>query len=115
LNDSLQALVISGDGRGLPFAHLLWAGGVEVVYFSPSDEKKGSVSDDGLTHARSWRPHLLSSHFIVCDDVVMGRKCVRAINSRSRTKKPKVLYMVDVVLPQAIPVHRKPWWKFWSK
>jgi hypothetical protein len=111
----LKALVISASGRSLPFAHLLWAGGVEVVYFSPRDEKKGQLSDDGLLHAKSWRPHLLPAHFIVCDDPVMGRKCLRAIRNRMRKTKPTILYTLDVSPIQEVPIQRKPWWKFWSK
>ena len=116
LDDRLRALVLSANGRSLPFAHLLWAGGVEVVYFSPRDENKGRLSDDGLLHAKSWRPHLSSAHFVVCDDPVMGRKCLKAMKGRGVKKPPTLLYTLDVSPTQAVDVEvqRKPWWKFWS-
>lgn len=115
MDDSLKALVISRGGRGLPFAHLLWAGGVDVVYFSPLDEQKGQVSEDGMIHAKSWRPFISSVHFIVCDDPVIARKCLHAVGARKKAINPKVLFPIDVSAPTVVPVRRRKWWKFWSE
>lgn len=113
----LQALVISPSGRLLLFAELLYAGAVDVRYYS----LPGSGQYDGdetFEFVKSWRPHLRWADFIVTDSRIVLHKGTAAKFGHKFLYIGRAMQMPGLgsvmVLEEELP-EKSPWWKFWRR